>query len=192
MSRQEYIDLFKKYVLSATKGTGLFPSVMMAQAILESGDGNSELARKYNNHFGIKSDASWKGDTINMNTGEYFDGNYTMINDGFRVYEDPKDSFFDRVQFLQENPRYTKHGVFTAESPETQVHALQNAGYSTSPNYATTLLNIIGQYNLTSLDELQIKLIRYRRLFIIGVAVLMLTIGVSYFYLEHKQSNVKA
>ncbi len=186
MTRLEYIQHFKKSVISVTKGTGLFPSVMMAQAILESSDGNSELAKKYNNHFGIKADSSWRGDVINMNTGEYLQGQYVTIKDGFRVYENPKDSFDDRVTFLQENPRYEKAGVFSASTPKEQIQALQNAGYSTSPNYASTLLSIMTKYNLFSLDELQEKMIRNRRYLILAVFIFFLISGGLYFYLVNK------
>ena len=66
MTRKEYVQKYRDVVLEAVKGTGLFPSLMMTQAILESSDkngvpGNSSLARLYNNHFGIKADKSWIG-----------------------------------------------------------------------------------------------------------------------------------
>ena len=184
MNRTEYIDSIQKWVISSTKGTGLFPSVMMAQAILESGNGNSELAKKYNNHFGIKANSSWKGQVINMKTGEYLEGNYTTITDGFRVYENPKNSFEDRVTFLEENPRYTKHGVFDAKSPVEQVQALQNAGYSTSPNYAKSLISIINANNLIALDVLQERNIRTQKIIIIAGSLLVIIVGGTIYYYQ--------
>ncbi|PLX10630.1 MAG: hypothetical protein C0594_04735, partial [Marinilabiliales bacterium] len=145
--RLDYIKRFTNAVIKAAKGTGLFPSLFMAQAILESGNGQSSLASKYNNHFGIKASPGWKGKVIDMNTREVFDGKDVYIKDGFRWYNNPEDSFKDRVKFLKENQRYTRHGVFSAKTPEEQADALQRAGYATDPNYASTLKWLISKYN---------------------------------------------
>lgn len=155
--RLEYIKRFTNAVVNAAKGTGLFPSLFMAQAILESGNGTSSLASKYNNHFGIKASKDWKGKVIDMKTREVFDGKDVYIKDGFRWYDNPNDSFKDRADFLKKNPRYTKYGVFTAKTPEEQADALQRAGYATDPNYASTLKWIINKYNLKALDSLALK-----------------------------------
>jgi len=151
-ARTDYIEKYKSAVIAAAKDTGLFPSLFMAQAILESGNGTSSLASKYNNHFGIKSGKSWTGKVINLKTREVFDGKEVYIKDGFRWYDNYLDSFKDRVKFLQNNSRYARHGVFTATTPEAQADALQKAGYATAPNYANTLKMIISKYNLKSLD----------------------------------------
>lgn len=159
MTREEYVQKFKDVVLNAVKGTGLFPSLMMAQAILESSDkngvpGNSTLSRLYNNHFGIKADKSWLGPKVNLKTREVFDGNEVMIGDFFRVYEDVTQSFRDRITFLQKNSRYTKAGVFAAKTPEEQAEALQIAGYATDPKYASILKALIQKMDLHRLDKL--------------------------------------
>lgn len=155
--RAEYINKFKQAVVNAAKGTGLFPSLFMAQAILESGNGQSSLARKYNNHFGIKSSKGWKGKVVDMKTREVFNGKDVYIKDGFRWYNDPWDSFTDRVAFLKKNKTYANHGVFTAKTPEEQADALQRAGYATAPNYAAVLKKIIRDNNLKALDSMEIK-----------------------------------
>lgn len=77
MSRLDFINKYADWVISSTFGTGIFPSVKMAQMIIESGNsagiaGESSLAKKYNNYFGIKADSSWKGKSVNLATGEYF------------------------------------------------------------------------------------------------------------------------
>src|SRR5690606_672884 len=119
-----------------------------------SGDGKSVLAARYNNHFGIKADKSWKGQAVNMNTREVFNGQSTIIKDGFRVYNTLQDGFNDRNAFLKANPRYTKHGVFTANTPEAQAEAFQRAGYATDPNYAQLLIQVInGSANLKQYDK---------------------------------------
>lgn len=158
MTRKEYVQKFRNVVLEAVKGTGLFPSLTMAQAILESSDrsgvpGNSSLARIHNNHFGIKADKAWIGPKVNLKTREVIDGSEVVIGDYFRVYEDPTQSFRDRVAFLKRNQRYTKAGVFTAKTPGEQAEALQKAGYATDPNYASILKKLIGSLDLEELDK---------------------------------------
>jgi flagellum-specific peptidoglycan hydrolase FlgJ len=159
MTRQEYIEKYKTIVIESVKGTGLFASLMMAQAILESSDkngipGNSTLAKLYNNHFGIKADKSWQGKKINLKTREVLDGNEVMIGDYFRVYDNPEQSFKDRIQFLKRNTRYSKAGVFVALSPKEQAQALKAAGYATDPNYPAILTALITRHNLSELDKL--------------------------------------
>jgi len=158
MKRQEYILKYKEIVLEAVKGTGLFPSVMMAQAILESSDrhgvpGKSLLATVFNNHFGIKADKDWRGKKVNLKTREVFDGKDMIIGDYFRVYDDPIQSFKDRIQFLLKNKRYAKAGVFLAPTPEQQADALQAAGYATDPDYAIIIKGLIRKCMLKDLDS---------------------------------------
>ncbi len=159
MTREEYIEKFKNVVIDSVRGTGLFPSVMMAQAILESSNkygqpGQSLLSSQYNNHFGIKADKGWKGKKVNLRTREVFESKAVIIGDFFRVYEDPAQSFKDRNSFLLRNSRYKSAGVFQATSPEMQAEALQKAGYATDPKYAGLLKAIINMYSLKSLDTI--------------------------------------
>lgn len=158
MTRDEYVKKFEGTVQDAVKGTGLFASLMMAQAILESSDakgvpGNSTLARIHNNHFGIKADKAWLGPKVNLKTREVLDGKETVIGDFFRVYEDATQSFRDRVTFLKRNTRYTKAGVFIAKTPGDQAEALQKAGYATDPQYASILKRLIASLKLERLDQ---------------------------------------
>ena len=158
MTRNEFIMKWSPAVIAACNGTTLFPSLFMAQMILESSDsngvpGNSTLSRVYNNYFGIKNSKDWKGRVVNMKTGEVYNGIPTVENDDFRVYDSPEDSINDRVKFLQVNTNYIRHGVFTATDPFLQAQALKDAGYATSPTYVQTLTSIIKSENLLSLDQ---------------------------------------
>lgn len=138
-------------VLQATQYSRLLPSVMMAQAILESGHGKSILAAQYNNYFGEKAGSNWKGKTVNLNTQEYGNGTYYTITDQFRVYSTKYAGFVGHVNFLKNLSRYDE--VFRAKTAEGQARALQSAGYATAPNYADSLINIINKYNLKTLDK---------------------------------------
>lgn len=135
---------------------GILPSITIAQAILESNWGTSELATKGNNLFGVKVGYDWKGQTITMDTREYYD---TWIKDEFRKYENPADSILDHGKFLVDNPRYAEAGVFDHETYRQQALALQEAGYSTDQDeegnyvYAEKLGALIRQYNLQLIDH---------------------------------------
>lgn len=156
MTRTEFIQKYTPHVIASSAGTGLFPSLFMAQAILESSNskgipGASSLARLYNNFFGIKADKSWKGKVVNLKTREVFNGKDVIITDGFRVYDNPLESFYDRVKFLTDNPRYK--AVLTAPTPLLQAMELKKAGYATDPKYAEILQSIIKTNNLFELDQ---------------------------------------
>lgn len=153
LTRNEYIALYKNSAIKATSGTALFASVILAQGIVESGDGNSILASVYNNHFGIKADESWNGKSVNLNTREVVNGSNVNTSDNFRVYNNAGDSYKDIVTFLMENPRYKEAGVFNAQTPYAQADALQRAGYATDPNYSFILQNVIARENLSIFDN---------------------------------------
>lgn len=149
----DYIERVSDYAIDGARGTGIFPSVAMAQGALESGWGRSGLAKNHGNQFGIKADKSWKGPTVTMDTTEFLNGNYVTVSAQWRKYSNIEDSFRDHISFLQRNPRYAKAGVFDAKTPEEQARALQQAGYATDPGYADKLIGLIKKYNLKTLDR---------------------------------------
>ena len=152
----DFINKYSYDVIEATQGTTIFPSVKMAQMCLETGYGKSILAGT-NNIFNIKAYGNftpyWKGASKFFLVTEYINGQVTKVNAPFRVYGSPADSISDHTYFLQINKNYTENGVFTATSPEQQAEALQLSGYATAPNYAATLIDIINEYDLKTLDD---------------------------------------
>lgn len=159
---------------------GLFPSVLIAQCALESGWGKSTLARDYNNFFGIKADSSWKGRKVSMSTKEVSAGETYTTQSYFRIYDSLGESIKDRNKFLKENQRYTKAGVFEAETPRQQVEALKNAGYATATKYVDTIMNIIDTNNLTEFDEKK----KSRFINFIGIGVFIVIAIISYIILK--------
>lgn len=160
-NREQFVKQWYPLMTNITQGTGIFPQVMMAQAIVETSKligsyyypGESILSKKYNNYFGIKSGGNWLGPVINLLTGEYTAaGQPYSINDNFRVYNSPVDSFKDYINFLKTNPRYTSVGVFNAKNPQEQTTLLQSAGYATNPGYATLLNNIMDSFKSYIVD----------------------------------------
>jgi len=149
MSKQaEFISKHKQEVIEATHGTGLFPSVKMAQMIIESGWGNDYLPRVANNYFGIKKGTGWNGETIEVGTPK--DAKKRSV---FRKYNTPLDSIKDHSSFLIKNKRYENAGVFKAKTPEEQIDAIAKAGYAEAKDYAQKVKSVINSNNLKKLDE---------------------------------------
>ena len=152
----KFIEEIKDEAIKNYKEYKILPSITIAQAILESSWGESDLAQIYNNLFGIKADSSWKGEYVTLETFEFYD---TKIEDKFRVYSNKNQSIKDHAKFLVDNQRYKKYGVFEAKTYIEQAYALQNAGYSTAEDnsgqkrYAKDLIEIIRQYNLQLIDS---------------------------------------
>ncbi|TDL91794.1 glucosaminidase [Vibrio vulnificus] len=150
-----FISSIKEGAIDNYKEYGILPSITIAQAILESGWGKSELSVKYNNIFGIKS-YNWDGKSANISTSEFHEEN---IQADFRVYDTISDSLQDHSVFLTENPRYEKNGLFSAKTYTEQATALQEAGYSTIENeagekiYSELLIELIRQHQLQLIDS---------------------------------------
>ncbi|MBS5145741.1 MAG: N-acetylmuramoyl-L-alanine amidase [Butyricicoccus pullicaecorum] len=136
---------------------GILASVTIAQAILESGWGASELATHANALFGIKADKRWSGRTYEIKTKEWYDGNEpVIIVDTFRAYSTWKESIADHTVFLTASPRYRY--VIGEQDYKKACKALQAAGYSTDPDYANKLIRLIEKYNLTEYDKRENKM----------------------------------
>lgn len=135
---------------------GILPSITIAQAILESGWGESELAVQHNNIFGIKADNRWNGEAATMITSENYDN---VIEANFRKYDSILQSIEDHGEFLYENERYRINGLFNAREYKSQAQALEDAGYSTAEDengekiYADKLIGVIKKYNLMIFDS---------------------------------------
>jgi len=138
----------KKYAPAATKNMRFFKipaSITLAQGILESGYGEGTLAKKANNHFGIKCHKEWKGKSITHDDDEK--------DECFRSYKNPLRSYRDHSLFLVDRDRYSS--LFTLHRKDYKGWAvgLKAAGYATDPKYADKLISLIERFNLTRFDE---------------------------------------
>ncbi|MEG2983593.1 MAG: NlpC/P60 family protein [Peptostreptococcaceae bacterium] len=151
MSQREFIE---RVAVGAKKGWEqykIYPSITIAQAIIESGWGKSGLTKKANNLFGIKAIGNWKGPYVEMKTGEY--GGKVTIVAKFRKYPSWDDSMVDHANFLFVNKRYTKAGVFKCTNYIDQIRAIHRAGYATDPNYSSTIISVVKKYGLQVYDQ---------------------------------------
>jgi flagellum-specific peptidoglycan hydrolase FlgJ len=135
----------------------LFPSIMMSQAISESAWGQSELALKANNLFGIKADSTWKGAIYTKIATEVVNGKTIQVKSNFRKYASQADSlkdYIDKMKTTKNGAVYRYAGVWrsNAKNYTNAAKALLSSGYATDPNYATNLINRIVNYKLDVLD----------------------------------------
>lgn len=144
ITRQEYIAMYSDDAIKEMYRTGIPASIKLAQGILESGDGNSALARKANNHFGIKCHSSWRGKTYIQDDDRK--------NECFRSYDHPLESYRDHSEFLK-RPRYAFLFEYKTTDYKSWAKGLKKAGYATNPKYPQLLIKIIEENNLDRFDE---------------------------------------
>jgi flagellum-specific peptidoglycan hydrolase FlgJ len=174
MTKEDFFKKYYNFAVSATNGSGLSPILILSQAYVESGAGKSLLAIKYNNFFGVKADKSWQGKTVILKTQEQTKtGEVYTINDKFRIYNSPGESFIEQIKFLKSNPRYTKAGLFTyPDNYAKQADTLQKAGYATDINYAKLLKdvsnNFVSVFNKFKPQNTILALLPIILLFLIG------------------------
>ncbi|MDR0922000.1 MAG: glycoside hydrolase family 73 protein [Lactobacillales bacterium] len=153
VNREKFIKEIAPHAVELSQAYGVMPSIIIGQAVLESNFGQSELAAKYNNLFGIKA----YGDVpkIKLDTKEYVDDEWITIKGEFRVYGSWRESLDSHTQLFVNgvdwNPQLYR-GVFTATNFEEAAEAIQEAGYATDPTYAEKLIAVIKQYHLNSYD----------------------------------------
>ena len=152
MSTDEYIATMGPIAQNDYSRTGIMASVTLAQSIIESGWGKSELTQQANNMFGIKCSSGWDGGCINMSTGEQTASgeSYTIVS-GFRKYDSIEASVSDHSEFLSVGT-YVANGVLTATTYQEQVAAIKAGGYATAVDYVSTINNAISTYNLDKWD----------------------------------------
>lgn len=156
MTKNEFLQTVSKLVVEENnkRGNPLFSSVVIAQAICESGWGGSQIMMKANAIFGIKAFSDWKGKVYNSKTQECYDGsNYTDIQACFRAYNNLQESISDYFDLITKSERYRKACV--ANSPLECITAIKNGGYATSPTYINTIMTIINSNNLTKYDNIE-------------------------------------
>ncbi len=146
MSGIAYVDRYKDIAIAEMNSYGIPASIKLAQAILESGNGNSYLAQEANNHFGIKCGGVWNGRSVTRPDDH--------INDCFRVYDNAEQSFKDHSQFLLRK-RYEKLFQLSKNDYKGWARGLKDAGYATNPRYPQLLIDLIERYELYKYDRVE-------------------------------------
>jgi hypothetical protein len=141
----DYINDYKDLAVEEMKLYNIPASITLSQGILESSNGESMLATKANNHFGIKCHSSWQGDRVFHDDDEK--------GECFRKYNNVEDSYRDHSLFLANSSRYSFLFEIPIENYKSWAKGLKKAGYATNPKYSKLLINIIKRYNLDQYDK---------------------------------------
>ena len=153
-SRSNFIKTIAPIAQNEDKPYGILPSVTIAQAALESNYGQSELAKKYNNLFGVKG--SDPNTSQVMTTQEFVNGRWETIHGRFQIYDSYQASIHAHTMLFVNgttwNSKQYQH-VRAAKDYRTQAKALETDGYATDPGYANKVIQIIEEYNLTQYDN---------------------------------------
>lgn len=153
---EEYIETYKDIAMKEMREHKIPASITLAQGIIESGAGNSALAREAKNHFGIKCHKGWTGKTYTMDDDEK--------DECFRKYKKVEDSYRDHSEFLTGRSRYADLFKLDIMDYESWARGLKAAGYATSPTYATALINRIKMNKLYLYDQLAMGFITEKEL----------------------------
>ncbi len=145
ISREEYIKIYRDIAIKEMKRSGIPASITLGQGILETNHGNSTLARKANNHFGIKCHAYWKGRKI------YHDDD--RRKECFRSYRNAEESFRDHSDFILRSPRYRFLFELKPDDYKGWARGLKKAGYATHRKYDHLLIKIIEENQLYKYDS---------------------------------------
>jgi len=140
ISPEQYIEQYKDFAIREMKRMGVPAAITLAQGILETESGNSDLVLRSNNHFGIKCKESWTGGRV------FHDDDAN--GECFRAYGNAEDSYRDHSNYLRGNKRYESLFRLEATDYEGWAYGLKRAGYATNPRYPDILIKNIKQYNL--------------------------------------------
>ena len=140
-----YIDKYSALAVAEMYRSGVPASITLAQGLLESGNGRSELALKSNNHFGIKCHNNWTGGRV------YHDDD--AKGECFRKYNHPYESYRDHSDFLRYRDRYKFLFDYKVTDYKSWAYGLKKAGYATDPAYPKKLIKLIEDYDLHIYDR---------------------------------------
>ena len=140
-----YIEKYSALAVAEMYRSGVPASITLAQGLLESGNGQSELARKSNNHFGIKCHNNWTGGRV------YHDDD--AKGECFRKYSHPYESYRDHSDFLRYRDRYKFLFDYKVTDYKSWAYGLKKAGYATDPAYPKKLIKLIEDYDLHEYDR---------------------------------------
>lgn len=140
ISPEQYIDQYKDIAILEMKRMGVPAAITLAQGLLESESGNSDLVKKSNNHFGIKCKSNWTGEGVTHDDDS--------LGECFRKYETAEESFKDHSNFLKAGKHYSFLFDLDPSDYKEWAYGLKKAGYATNPKYPIILINYIEKYNL--------------------------------------------
>jgi flagellum-specific peptidoglycan hydrolase FlgJ/LysM repeat protein len=158
-AKSDYAEQYKGIAIAEMQRVGIPASIKLAQGILESSSGGSELAQSANNHFGVKCGSNWNGKSYKKKDDEYNDKG-EKIESCFRKYSNPEESYYDHSEFLRDPRKYYRYGfLFGLDKQDYRGWAkgLESAGYATEKGYGNKLIDLIEKYKLYQYDDPEIQ-----------------------------------
>lgn len=152
MSQEEFLAELTPYAQEVSISHGVRPSLLIAQAALESNWGNSQLAKESNNYFGVKNPGGKE-----YPTAEFSEDEWIEIKASFKEYDSVYDSVLDYANLLKNGTTWDENlyqAVIEAPTYKEAARALTQAGYATDPGYAEKVIQIIESHQLNDLDNL--------------------------------------
>ena len=152
-SKERFIKVVAPIAQRADKPYGLFPSVTIAQACLESNFGQSELSKKYYNLFGVKG--TDPNTSRELTTSEFVNDHWETVTGRFQVYNSYEESIQAHTRLFVNGTSWNKdqyQHVLAAKDYASQAQALETDGYATDPGYTKKLIDLIKEFNLTQYD----------------------------------------
>ena len=148
---QQYISMYKDDAIKDMMKMGVPASITLAQGILESESGNSDLAKEARNHFGIKCKSYWVGKTYYHKDDDMNDEGQ-LIESCFRSYGSALESYVDHSNFLMSTSHYLPLFNYEHTDYKSWANGLKSCGYATDHKYAQKLINKIEKYDLARFD----------------------------------------
>ena len=153
MTVNDYLAKYKDFAIREMKRMGVPAAISLAQGLLETENGNSDLVKKSNNHFGIKCKGTWNAETVSHDDDEQ--------GECFRSYKSAEDSYRDHSNFLRGSPRYAFLFKLDPRDYKGWAYGLKKAGYATNPNYPDILIkyiedNDLEQFTLAAVNEVPV------------------------------------
>ena len=149
ISQADYIATYKGLAIHEMKRSGVPASITLAQGMLETESGNSQLLLRSNNHFGIKCKSNWNGPSVSHDDDER--------DECFRAYQNAEESYKDHSDFLKNSPRYSFLFDLDRTNYKAWAEGLRKAGYATNQRYPEILIRYIETYNLQQYDTGEIN-----------------------------------
>ena len=135
---KQYVDTYSEIAINEMMRTGVPAAITLAQGIVESQAGQSELVKSSNNHFGIKCQDNWTGETIIRDDDRK--------DECFRKYRSTEESYRDHSQFIKSRARYSFLFKYKSDDYVNWANGLKTAGYATNPKYPQIIINTIEKY----------------------------------------------
>lgn len=147
----EFVERISAFAVKYMKQEGILASLTLAQAILESGFGKSELATKANNLFGLKANSTWKGEVYRKKTREFLNNKWMEIETSFCKFSSMEECIEYRSSIFLKTPRYKP--LWGIKDYKKACQIIYECGYATDPNYPQKLIGVIEKYKLYEFDK---------------------------------------